>query len=213
MYIWKKSRKYKVLTEPLRSTIPRQHWLCKYLQPPHFWPGLCISPVLGHFEENTSTQIQSNCRCMHTCVLWPNICYKARFPASKICPASSPTRSCTGSCACNGELHLREMIRESRQWSRLPLCSLKKENSCKLAWAYHRRSIFLPLTAFVLKKNNFLHTSKANKHTSESPWVLGWVFFLFLLLAALQFSQSMKIKIVFFIKKRRQLQIWQSFSS
>jgi len=31
VYVSKKSRKYNVLTEPLHSTIPRQHQLCKYL--------------------------------------------------------------------------------------------------------------------------------------------------------------------------------------
>lgn len=117
---------------------------------------------------------------------------------------SSPTRSRTGSHACDGELHLRETIKKSRQWSRLHLCSLKKENSCKPAQAYHKRSIFFPLTAFVLKKNNalqYLKSRQINKHPSHLGFWGGWFFFLCRLLAALRFSQSMKIKIIFFIKK------------
>lgn len=93
VYISKKSRKHEAFTEPLQSTMTRQHQLVKYLQPPHFWPGVCINPVLGGFGGNTSPQIHSNSRCLwvgiHTCVLWPNTCSNARFPAPKVCTTTS----------------------------------------------------------------------------------------------------------------------------
>jgi len=120
----------KVLQD-LDGITPRQHWLCKHLQPPHFWPGPHINVVLGHFGERTSAPMHSNWRWLwvykhaHICVL-SNIFSQVRLSAPRACPTPSPTRSCAGSCACNGDLHFRKMIRGNVQWSRLYLSSLKK---------------------------------------------------------------------------------------
>lgn len=149
----------------------------------HLWPGPCINVILGHFGENLSTSLHSNCGQLwvymqtHLCpvhLFVPKQCSQLPQPAQHQVRSHSVLcwlleNSISGGWleeACNAMSSL--FINEKR----VPINLY--ELSIKYIVGFF---FFFPLQgSFCSDKNEILHTSKIKKHTSESPWVWGWGF-------------------------------------